>query len=140
MSYFLLDANVVAAYYLARTHKSARVSQRSRILIEAVRSGAENPFFYIPNFCIAEVFSVFMKYRFGHWNRHLKGMSTIQGKTYTCLRSQFQDDIHNARLFYHYELSRYHVLGINLVAPVATTIDLVDWIPMRGRAEHLTIC
>ena len=34
------------------------------------------------------------------------------------LAKQFEDDIHNGKFIYHYELSRYHVLGINLVAPV----------------------
>jgi len=27
-------------------------------------------FFYIQNFCVAEVFSVFMKHSFGSWNVH----------------------------------------------------------------------
>jgi hypothetical protein len=37
---------------------------------------------------------------------------------YNSLVQQFQDDIHNGRFIYHYELSRYHVLGMNLVAPI----------------------
>ncbi len=31
---------------------------------------------------------------------------------------QFHEDIHNGRFIYQYELSRYHILGINLVAPI----------------------
>ena len=75
-------------------------------------------FFYIPNFCIAEVFSVFMKHSFGSWNRHLKTKGTINTKVYNSLVKQFYNDIHNGKFLYHYELDRYHVLGINLVAPI----------------------
>lgn len=52
------------------------------------------------------------------------GIGTLAAKarlTSACnesLCNQFEIDIHNARFIYHYELSRYHVLGINLVAPV----------------------
>ena len=57
-----------------------------------------------------------MKHSFASWNRSVKG--TIDTRVYKSLVKQFQADIHNANLIYHYELSRYHVLGVNLVAPV----------------------
>ncbi|MBN1916971.1 MAG: hypothetical protein JW889_03595 [Verrucomicrobia bacterium] len=84
------------------------------MIIESVRSGATDHFLYIPNFCIAEVFGVFAKYAFCRWS--MKG--TIDGRVYESLRSQFQKDIHNAALLYHYELARYHVLAIGMVAPI----------------------
>jgi hypothetical protein len=117
--YILLDANVTAGYYLPRSLNSRRVAERIEILFDSVRSGATKHFFYIPNFCVAEVFSVFMKYAYGHWNRQVrKAGGTIDKRIYERLIRQFQNDIHNGRFLYHYELSRYHVLGINLVAPV----------------------
>lgn len=117
--YILLDANVTAGYYLPRSLNSRRVAERIEILFDSVRSGATKHFFYIPNFCVAEVFSVFMKYAYGHWNRQVKKAGgTIDKRIYERLIRQFQNDIHNGRFLYHYELSRYHVLGINLVAPV----------------------
>lgn len=73
---------------------------------------------YIPNFCIAEVFGVFAKQAFGRWNPHLKKLGTIDKRVYKSLIKQFAADIHNARFFYHYELSRYHILGVDLIAPV----------------------
>ena len=115
--YCLFDANVIAAYYCPRTTRSIKVIEYARNLIESVRSGESDHFFYIPNFCIAEVFSVFMKYAYSRWNKQTKG-GTIHGWVHNRLRKQFEADIHNAKLFYHYELSRYHVLAINLVAPI----------------------
>lgn len=115
--YCLFDANVIAAYYCTKTTRSAKVISRARTIIESVRSKASSHFLYIPNFCIAEVFSVFMKYAYSTWNSHVKSRK-LDRRVYGKVRTQFQEDIHNARLFYHYELSRYHVLAVNLVAPV----------------------
>lgn len=116
LKYLLFDTNVVAAYYLPHSHKSQKLRERTKSIFDAKRSGGEDLFFYLPNFCVAEVFSVFMKHSFSSWNRHVK--STIDTRIYKRLVGQFQADIHNANLIYHYELSRYHVLGVNLVAPV----------------------
>jgi hypothetical protein len=116
--YFLLDANVTAGYYLPRCLNSKLAQSRIQNIFDSVRSGATNHFFYIPNFCVAEVFSVFMKHAYGSWNRHVRHSGTIDKRVYNSLVRQFQYDIHNGRFLYHYELSRYHVLGINLVAPI----------------------
>lgn len=117
--YILLDANVTAAYYLPRSTTSKKMAARSKILFDSVRSRATDHFFYLPNFCVAEVFSVFMKYAFASWNSHVKKAGpTIDKRVFASLRKQFQADIHNGKFIYHYELSRYHILGMNLVAPV----------------------
>jgi hypothetical protein len=97
-----------------------------------VRSGASQHFFYIPNFCIAEVFDVFMKYTYGHWNKHVKA-GTLDKRIYRSIRNQFQQDIHNATLFYHYELSRYHVLALNLVGPVDHYFRLAHADTQKGK-------
>jgi len=115
----LLDANVTAAYYLAACHQSSRMKARISNLFDSVRSGKADIFLYLPNFCVAEVFSVFMKYRFGRWNRRVvKHTRLLKHTVYKKLVEQFESDIKNGRFIYHYELSRYHVLGINLVAPI----------------------
>ena len=62
--YLLLDANVTAGYYLSRSLDSKRAASRIENILNSIRSGATDHFLYIPNFCIAEVFSTFMKYAF----------------------------------------------------------------------------
>lgn len=116
--YILLDANVTAGYYLPRSLNSKRAATRIENLIDSVRSGEKDHFFYIPNFCIVEALGVFMKHAYGRWNPHLKGKKTIDKRVYEGLVAQFEKDIHHGRFLYHYELSRYHILGVNLVAPV----------------------
>lgn len=140
--YVLLDANVTAGYYLPRSLKSIRARKRIENLFNSVRSRASRHFFYLPNFCVAEVFSVFMKYAFARWNRDVRREGTIDKRVYKSLVKQFHDDIHNGRLIYHYELSRYHVLGINLVAPLdhyfQRSRGKKDVVPM-GTFDHLII-
>lgn len=114
--YLLLDANVTAGYYLPRSLKSKHARERIETIFDSVRSREKKYFFYLPNFCVAEVFSVFMKYSFGAWNTHVR--KTIDTRYYNRIVKQFEGDIHNGKFIYHYELSRYHVLGINLVAPI----------------------
>jgi len=119
--YGLLDANVTAVYYLARSMKNAKASkvlERMGIIVDSVRTKGSDLFLYIPNICIAEVFGVFAKYAFGKWNQHLKGIKTIDKRVYRKLVKQFRHDIHNGRVLYQYELSRYHVLAQDLVAPI----------------------
>ena len=70
--YVLLDANVTAGYYLPRSLNSVKAQQRIEILFDSVRSRQADHFFYLPNFCVAEVFSVFMKHSFGTWNKQVK--------------------------------------------------------------------
>ena len=114
--YLLLDANVTAAYYLPKSISSTKVRDRIEVIFNSIRSGASDHFLYIPNFVIAEVFNVFMKYSFGGWNVHVK--KPLDTRIYNSLVKQFQTDIHNGKFITQYELNRYHILGVNLVAPV----------------------
>jgi len=116
--YILLDASALAPYYLPLSTNSKKARRRIKILLDSIRSRGSKHFLYIPNFCIAEVFSVFMKYSFGHWNKQVKSKTNIDTRVYKSLVKQFQEDIHNGKFIYHYELSRYHILAINLVAPI----------------------
>src|SRR5437868_11981663 len=100
--------------------KSEKVVERIGNIVDSVRTRASDHFLYIPNICIAETFSVLMKYAFGKWNHHVKraGRGTLDKRMYEKLIEQFQDDIHNAKVLYQYELSRYHILALDLVAPI----------------------
>lgn len=140
--YILLDSNVTAGYYLPRSLNSKKARERIENIFDSVRSGEAEHFFYLANFCVAEVFSVFMKHSFGSWNAHIKKKGTIDTRAYNSLVHQFQDDIHNGKFIYHYELSRYHVLGINLVAPIDHYFKIVKGtkrVTPMGTFDHLII-
>lgn len=142
--YILLDANVVAGYYLPRSLTSKRARSRIETLIDSVRTGGSSHFLYMPNFCIAEVFSVLAKHAFGQWNPHVKRAGgALDKRVYQSLREQFANDIHNGSVIYHYELSRYHILGIDLVAPIDHHFQITRGVGRRhipaGTFDHLII-
>jgi hypothetical protein len=61
---------------------------------------------------------VFAKHAFGACNRQVTRHGTLDKRVYKSLVRQFSSDIHNGAFLNQYELSRYHILGIDLVAPV----------------------
>lgn len=140
--YFLIDANIAAGYYLPRSLNSKKARESIRLILNYVRANPGEHFIYIPNFCIAETFSVFMKHSFGQWNSHVKKKGTIDTRIYKSIVRQFQKDIHNGHVMYHYELSRYHILGVNLVAPIDHYYKITRGkkraVPM-GTFDHLII-
>ena len=116
----LLDANVVAAHYLSKA-STPKIALRMEKILAASRTrgkAGNSLILYVPNFCVAEVFNVFRKYRFGKWSRKVLSNGPIPQREYQHIYAKFQKDIHNGRLFYHYELSRYHLLNTALVSPI----------------------
>jgi hypothetical protein len=118
MKYYLIDANIASGYYLRRSAKDEKSADRIEMIIDFIRENRNDYFIYIPNFCVAETVNVFIKHSFGAWNRHVKKKGAIDTRVYQSVIKAFQEDIHNAKFLYHYELDRYHILGINLVAPI----------------------
>ena len=60
-----------------------------------------------------------------------KAGGKIDRRVYERLVVQLQNDIHNGSFINQYELSRYHVLGINLVAPIDHHFQI-----SRGKKNH----
>ena len=116
MKYLLIDANIAAGYYLPRAVSDQETAKRIEIILDNAREKKDDFFVYIPNFCIAETISVFIKHSFGKWNKHVRN-NPIDTRVYKSLIKSFQSDIHNGKFINHYELNRYHILGINFVAP-----------------------
>lgn len=119
--YFLLDTNIIVAYYLPQASCSKKASERARMIIDYVKKGgAPNWVLLIPNIAIAEAFNTFAKYCYGKWNPHVK--KNIPGgldqRKYKTIRKKFRDHIHNGKLFHQIELNRYHILYSDLISPL----------------------
>jgi hypothetical protein len=116
--HILIDANVAAAFYVPRSTQSTTLLERSRRLFSGGSPSTE-PSFMIPNFCIAEVFAVIEKYRWGSsWIRDVKKVTPLTSKEFKDARTNFGHAIHNAEFILQYELNRYHILCVDLIAPV----------------------
>lgn len=143
MKYLLIDANVAAGYYLPECISNKNAARNIELILDYARLNKDEVFIYIPNFCVAETVSVFIKKSFSKWNKQVK--STIDTRVYKSLVNQFQNDIHNGSFLYHLELNRYHVLGINLVAPIDHYFKISKQVPKKNNInpastfDHLII-
>ena len=106
MKYYLIDTSAVVYRYIPSTILTPKINR----LIQQRQDG--KAFLFMPNFCIAEVFNTFAKYRF----RYRKPKKISQEK-YEESHENFAEAIQNAKLIYHYELNRYHILNVDYIVP-----------------------
>jgi hypothetical protein len=118
--YVLLDASVLIDYFISDPRK-VRSSGRINTIVESVRKRAvDEVVLLIPNVCIPEVFGAFAKHALSTWNRQ---SLRLDRRRYRTLRDAFRRYLHNGAVFQQYELTRYHVLATDLIAPSTTGID-----------------
>lgn len=101
--YYLVDTSAVIHYYKSDPTLTPRIEH----IIE--QRGLGRAILFIPNFCIAEVFNTFAKFHFR--------TKELTANEYQSCCERFRQDIHNAKLFYHYELQRYHILNVDYIVP-----------------------
>jgi hypothetical protein len=121
--YLLWDTSALIGYYVPQAARNAKAAGRTRILVDSVRHHHTDFQFYIPNIGVAEVFAQLARLCYSTWDPEVNKKFGGQGKalhaaTYRAARNRFRRDIHNGALFYQYELNRYHILGLDLIAPV----------------------
>lgn len=121
--WLLWDSSVVMPYYVPETAKNRKAADRCHIILDAVRNHRLNAHCYIPNLVVAETFAAFDRACYSSWdsqvNRQFGGRGrTLDTRRYKTARTRFRRDIHNGRLFYQYDLNRYHILALDLIAPI----------------------
>lgn len=119
--FVLLDANVVAGYYLPASLASTKAVPLIENIITAVRSkGAPEVLLYIPEVCIAEVFAVFAKYFFARWDKQVRKRlpRKLKKAEYEMIVGQFRSDFHSGKLLNPVALSPYHILATHLISSV----------------------
>lgn len=119
----LWDASVVIPYYVPEGARNGTAASRVPIILDAVRHHRLEALCLIPNIVVAEVFTAFDRLCYSSWDAQVNKMfggagKTLHTKKYRTARKSFQADIHNGALFYQHDLGRYHILGLDLIAPV----------------------
>jgi len=119
--FVLLDANLVAGYYLPESLSSASARPRIKNIMDAVRNrGAPEIFLYIPDPCVPEVFAVFARYFFATWDKHVKKSlpRKVKKADYEAMLRHFQNDVQNGKLLNQVTLNPYHILATHLISRV----------------------
>ena len=121
--HLLFDSSVVLPYYLPQATKNKKCASRVKIILDSVRKQRTDAICYIPNICVAEVIANMDRQVYSKWDKQINKQyggdgKTLHTATYRAARTKFFNDIHNGELFYQYELNRYHILALDLIAPV----------------------
>jgi hypothetical protein len=113
-----MDSCVIASYYIKEaSHRYPEVTERARNLIDHVKtSGTLDVRLVVPNICIPEIFGIFSKYRYGSWNRQVRG-HVIDDLTYWRAKLECRNDLHNGKIFQQLFISRYDILATDLISP-----------------------
>ncbi|MDE2028092.1 MAG: hypothetical protein KGJ11_06095 [Candidatus Omnitrophica bacterium] len=106
---FLFDASAVTHYYI----HNPKFADVLAFLLSIKESEGAN--FFIPSFCVAETLNTFAKHHY-RWN-------LLDADLYKKIREDFVDSVHNRKLFYSYDLNRYHNLNAEEIFPLEHTIN-----------------
>jgi len=131
----LVDACVAAAHYAPKSTAGANLRVRAARLF-AGSSPDMTVKLLMPNFCIAEVFAVFEKYRWGRtWNKQVKADHALTPRQFNASRAAFRKAIHNGAEILPVDLNRYHILAVDLVSPVNNAYKIKR---DRGRKKNVS--
>jgi len=103
---YLFDASAAVHIYLEEDKRIRKIVQH---IVEQRRT-YKQALVLIPNFCVAEVFNTFAR-------KHFKDRRLDREKYADCVR-QFGQDIHWGKTLYVYDLSRYHIVGVDEIIPI----------------------
>jgi len=122
-TWLLWDTSVILPYYVPELACNPKSLQRIPGILDAVRNHHLAAHCYIPNIAVAEVFAALDRACFSTWDRQTNGNFGGPGKAldkrkHNTARESFRRHIHNRVLFYQYELTRYHILGLDLITPI----------------------
>jgi predicted nucleic acid-binding protein len=106
--YYLIDASAFGRYV------DPRITSKKHDISKNIAKGY---FYYIPQFCIAEIFNIFAKWRY----RKEQGKTFINEKKYKSLRETFKTLIHDRASIYSYDLHRYHNLNCDKIYEIEHT-------------------
>jgi len=109
--YYLFDTSAAIHFYIP--HPNPKVNAVLAYLLAQKASG--HAFFYIPIFCIAEIFNTLAKHHFR--------TKEITKDVYDDAVSKVKDHIRNRQFFYPYSMDRYHNLNTDLIFPIEHQVD-----------------
>ncbi len=121
---YLFDASAAAEIYRPRSPQVGKIIQHMIDQRTVLRRAA----FFIPNFCIAEVFNTFARWHFDPPESRQK----IEWAEYERMVRRFRLDVRWGRMLYTYDLSRYHIMAADEIIPIEHTVA------RRSERDHLS--
>ncbi|MDR2192736.1 MAG: hypothetical protein LBO62_07665 [Endomicrobium sp.] len=104
--YYLLDSSAFCRF-------CDNMMSKAEITHHIINKANDGYFYYMPQFCIAEVFNTFAKWYYAE--------KRIDETKYKELCNLFKSLIHNRNIIYPYDLHRYHNLNCDRIFPIEHT-------------------
>ncbi|MDR3243659.1 MAG: hypothetical protein LBT79_02800 [Elusimicrobiota bacterium] len=112
--YYLLDASAFGRY-IDEEYEGV-------IKHDIIKNKLDDYFYYIPQFCISEVFNMLAKWRYDEeYNKRYK-KATITDNRYQELKNYFIKLIHDRLFLYPYDLHRYHNLNAHKIFDIENSV------------------
>jgi hypothetical protein len=136
-AYYLLDTSAALHHYIP----DKKITPQLDHIIE--QHGLGKAFIFIPQFCVSELFNAFSRlyyrkketYPQEYQEAYLKDFKSLPQNDYDRVCHNFKEDIKFGRLFYNYELSRYHIFNADHVITYEHQVDLVRFNPKTKKEE-----
>lgn len=109
--YYLFDSSAALHFYIP--HRNPKVNETLAFLLAQKLGG--NAFFYIPIFCIAEIFNTLAKHHYR--------TNELTKSDYDDAVKKLKEHIRNRQFFYPYSMDRYHNLNTDAIFPIEHTIN-----------------
>lgn len=119
---YLFDASAAVELYAP---SNPRAERAVRYIVDQKKVYKEAALF-IPNICIVEVFNALAKKRFKTCEDALSEEQYLK-----CL-DRFRKDIHWGKNFYPYDVTRYHIIGADMIIAVEQRV------PSLNSRDHLS--
>jgi predicted nucleic acid-binding protein len=110
MRTYLFDASAAVELYLPGDRRVKKVVS----FFHDQKTRFQEAMLYIPSFCIAEVFNVLAR---RHFRPEKTDLSLSEDEYRDCLL-RFRDDVHWGKIFYPYDLHRYHIVAADRIIPI----------------------
>jgi hypothetical protein len=121
--YYLLDASAYCRFVENTSNPKTQVTHN------IISKSLDGYFYYIPQFCIIEVFNTFAKWYYAE--------KRISETRYKEICEYFQNLIRNRLVLYTYNLHRYHNLNCDKIFPVEHTTPHTK--PKKGKLSTFDI-
>lgn len=120
MIYYLLDASALLLWYDKVHYLNSRLDYMYKQYIK------HQAFFYLPNFCIVEVFNMFARL-------YYRDKTIATRKQYLDLCGLFKGQIRRGKTFYSCSLNRYHIINTDQIYQLEHTTPPLE--PSREERE-----
>ncbi len=135
--FYLLDTSAAAHHYIPDKDITPQID----LILE--QQALTKAFAFIPQFCVSELFNTFAKIHFRkkesypeeYQEQYLQDFKPLSKDEYKEVCDNFKEDMKFGKIFYNYELNRYHIFNADYIIPFEHQVNLIKTNPKTKKEE-----